>query len=195
MPFREDFAQSCNTAFVSLADRLGRDDLTAGRAGFGLGERLDPGAPAVAADVPPPRDAVGKAAMLIGQDRIVASPLAMAGVAATVADGRWRAPRLLAGAPRAAGPPLDAGTLATLRELMRAVVTVGHGHRAGGRCRARCAARAARRSTAAAIRPRRTPGSSRRATTWRSRCSSRAGRRAARSPRRSPARFFDALGA
>ncbi len=93
VPFREDFAQSCNTAFVSLADRLGRDDLTRVARTFGLGERLDPGAPAVAADVPPPRDAVGKAAMLIGQDRIVASPLAMAGVAATVADGRWRAPR------------------------------------------------------------------------------------------------------
>ena len=40
------------------------------------------------------RDAVERAATMIGQDRIVASPLAMAGVAATVADGRWRAPRL-----------------------------------------------------------------------------------------------------
>ena len=65
---------------------------------FGLGERLAPGVAAPAADVPPPRDAVGKAAMMIGQDRILASPLAMAGVAATVADGRWRAPRVLASA-------------------------------------------------------------------------------------------------
>ena len=127
VPFSEDFAESCNTAFVSLADRLGRDDLTRVARTFGLGERLDPGAPAAAADVPPPRDAVGKAAMLIGQDRIVASPLAMAGVAATVADGRWRAPRLLDGAPRTTGPALDPGVLATLRELMRAVVTGGTG--------------------------------------------------------------------
>jgi cell division protein FtsI/penicillin-binding protein 2 len=33
---------------------------------------------------------------MIGQQRILASPLAMAGVAATVADGRWRSPRLVA---------------------------------------------------------------------------------------------------
>jgi cell division protein FtsI/penicillin-binding protein 2 len=127
VPFSEDFAQSCNTAFVSLAGRLGRDDLTEVARGFGLGERLSPGVPAPAAEVPPPRDAVGKAAMMIGQDRILASPLAMAGVAATVADGRWRAPRLLASADERASRPLDAGTLATLRELMRAVVTSGTG--------------------------------------------------------------------
>ena len=102
VPFREDFAQSCNTAFVSLADRLGRRDLTQVARDFGLGERLAPGAPAAAADVPPPRDAVGQAAMTIGQDRILASPLAMAGVAATVAAGRWRAPRVLPGAARRA---------------------------------------------------------------------------------------------
>jgi cell division protein FtsI/penicillin-binding protein 2 len=127
VPFSEDFAQSCNTAFVSLAGRLGRGDLTRVARAFGLGERLAPGTPAPAADVPPPRDAVGKAAMMIGQDRIVASPLAMAGVAATVADGRWRAPRVLANADERAGRPLDAGTLDTLRGLMRAVVTSGTG--------------------------------------------------------------------
>ena len=62
---------------------------------------------------------------MIGQDRIVASPLIMAGVAGTVAEGRWRAPRLLADDPKRAGPRLaEAGTL---RELMRAVVTGGTG--------------------------------------------------------------------
>jgi cell division protein FtsI/penicillin-binding protein 2 len=127
VPFSEDFAQSCNTAFVSLAGRLGRDDLTAVARGFGLGERLRPGVPVAEAEVPPARDAVGHAAMMIGQDRILASPLAMAGVAATVADGRWRAPRVLPGAPRRAGRPLDAGTLGVLRDLMRAVVTSGTG--------------------------------------------------------------------
>ena len=34
---------------------------------------------------------------MIGQHRILTSPLAMAGVAGTVADGRWRSARLLAG--------------------------------------------------------------------------------------------------
>jgi cell division protein FtsI/penicillin-binding protein 2 len=132
VPFREDFAQSCNTAFVSLADRLGRDDLTRTGRRFGLGEPLRPGAPAAAAEVPPPRDDVGAAAMMIGQDRILASPLAMAGVAATVAEGRWRAPRLLPSAPRRSGPRLDDATVATLRELMRAVVAGGTGAELSG---------------------------------------------------------------
>ena len=64
---------------------------------------------------------------MIGQDRILASPLAMAGVAATVADGRWRAPRLLAGDELARAEPLDSGELDTLREFTRAVVTEGTG--------------------------------------------------------------------
>ena len=74
---------------------------------FGLGERLAPGVAVAGADVPPPRDAVGKAAMMIGQDRVLGSPLAMAGVAATVAAGRWRAPRLLPSAATKAAAPLD----------------------------------------------------------------------------------------
>ena len=127
VPFSEDFAQSCNTAFVSLAGRLDRGDLPDVARWFGLGERLQAGVPVARADVPPARDAVGQAAMMIGQDRILASPLAMAGVAATVADGRWRAPRVLPTAPRRAGRPLDAGTLGTLRTLMRDVVTSGTG--------------------------------------------------------------------
>ena len=127
VPFAVDFAQSCNTAFVSLAGRLDRGALTQVARGFGLGERVAPGADAAEASVPPPRDDVGRAAMMIGQDRILASPLAMAGVAATVADGRWRAPRVLPSAERGAGPPLDAGTLGTLRALMRSVVTSGTG--------------------------------------------------------------------
>jgi cell division protein FtsI/penicillin-binding protein 2 len=64
---------------------------------------------------------------MIGQDRIVASPLAMAGVAATVANGRWHSPRLVATDPSRTSPPLAEGERATLRELMRSVVTAGTG--------------------------------------------------------------------
>ena len=45
---------------------------------------------------------------MIGQGRILASPLAMAGVVASVADGRWHQPRLLADDPEKAGDPLPA---------------------------------------------------------------------------------------
>ena len=57
----------------------------------------------------------------------MASPMAMAGVAATVADGRWRAPRLVATDRHQSGPALDQGELSTLRELMRSGVTSGTG--------------------------------------------------------------------
>ena len=125
VPFSQDFAQSCNTAFVALTERLDPDALTeAGRA-FGLGEPLKLGMPAAEAEVPPGRDLVARAAAMIGQDRIVASPLSMAGVMATVADGRWRAPRLLAGDQKRAGEPLPEAD--TLRSLTRSVVTEGTG--------------------------------------------------------------------
>jgi cell division protein FtsI/penicillin-binding protein 2 len=111
----DDFAVSCNTAFISLADRLSRDALSRTARSFGLSR----------SSVPRAGDAVERAAAMIGQARILASPLAMAGVAATVADGRWRRPRLLASDPHDAGPELPAGERSTLHALMRDVVTRG----------------------------------------------------------------------
>ena len=127
VPFSEDFAQSCNTAFVSLAGRLGRRDLTRTARDFGLGRRPALGLAAAPASVPPPREDASLAAMMIGQDRIVVSPLAMAGVAGTVADGRWRAPRIVLSDPQQAGPRLGGSEAATLSDLMRRVVVQGTG--------------------------------------------------------------------
>jgi cell division protein FtsI/penicillin-binding protein 2 len=128
VPFAQDFAQSCNTAFISLANRLSPTAL--GRTGrdYGLGRSLR-GLPlhAPAAQVPPGRTAVERAAAMIGQHEILASPMSMAGVAATVAAGRWHAPRLLASDPRRPGPRLPPGERATLGRLMRTVVTSGTG--------------------------------------------------------------------
>jgi cell division protein FtsI/penicillin-binding protein 2 len=120
VPFSTDFAQSCNTAFVSLAKRLPGDALTKVARDFGLGRTR-------ASEVPPGTDAVERAAAMIGQARIVASPLAMAGVAATVADGRWHRPRLLSTDPHGSGPSLAGNEVTTLRTLMRSVVTSGTG--------------------------------------------------------------------
>ena len=100
VPFRTDFAQSCNTAFVSLAGRLSRSALTDTARDFGVGATLKLGLPAADGKVPEGETPVARAAMMIGQDRIVASPLIMAGVAGTVAEGRWRSPRLLADDPQ-----------------------------------------------------------------------------------------------
>jgi cell division protein FtsI/penicillin-binding protein 2 len=125
VPFRTDFAQSCNTAFISLAGRLSRTALPDTARDFGLGAKLKLGLPVADAQVPEGETQVARAAMMIGQDRIVASPLSMAGVAGTVAEGRWHAPRLLADDPKQTGPRLAQAD--TLRQLMRAVVTSGTG--------------------------------------------------------------------
>jgi cell division protein FtsI/penicillin-binding protein 2 len=125
VPFRTDFAQSCNTAFISLADRLSRSALTETARDFGIGERLKLGVPVADGKVPEGDSATARAAMMIGQDKIVATPLIMAGVAGTVAAGRWHSPRLLADDPKQTGPRIAQAD--TLRELMRAVVTSGTG--------------------------------------------------------------------
>ena len=82
---------------------------------FGLGRtvKLPPRSPRPG---PARRRPVERAAAMIGQARILASPLPMAGVAATVADGRWRAPRLVDTDPRAHGPALSATRRRTLRD-------------------------------------------------------------------------------
>ena len=106
------------------------DALTRTARDFGLGRTSASQVPAPAAT------RSSRAATMIGQDRIVASPLAMAGVAATVADGRWHAPRLVDERPHAdrpgARPTASARPCAT---LMRSVVTSGTGTALAGGAR------------------------------------------------------------
>lgn len=127
LPFADAFAQSCNTAFVSLAGRLAPDALTDAGRRFGIGQRFDLPVPAYGGQVPRPGDLAATASAMIGQDRILASPLGMAGVIATVADGSWRPPRLVEDDPRVDGTPLDAAIVDQLRDLTRGVVTSGTG--------------------------------------------------------------------
>jgi cell division protein FtsI/penicillin-binding protein 2 len=130
--FSQDFAQSCNTAFVSLAGRLAPEALARTARDFGFGRRLDLPLGAARAQVPAGEDAVEQAAAMIGQHEILASPLTMAGVAGTVAAGRWHAPRLVASDPRVAGRPLPEGEPDTLAALMRSVITSGTGQALAG---------------------------------------------------------------
>jgi cell division protein FtsI/penicillin-binding protein 2 len=129
IPFSSAFAHSCNTAFVQqAAKRLDGEQLRATATRFGFGVDPSPGIPAVTSRVPPPADRTDLAAEAFGQGRVTASPLQMAAVAATVAEGRWRQPRLVAGdaGPGSEAPdPLDPKVAATLRTLMRQVVTDG----------------------------------------------------------------------
>ena len=128
VPFSTDFAQSCNTAFVSLAERLEPDSLgDTAETFYGFKSGYELATEAFSGRVPRSRDGTEQAAAMIGQARILASPLTMAGVAATVQDGVWRQPRLLADDPSAEGEPLPATDAETLRTLMRSVVTSGTG--------------------------------------------------------------------
>jgi cell division protein FtsI/penicillin-binding protein 2 len=127
VPFSRDFATSCNTAFVSLADRVDPADLPKVAKDYGLGEKIDLPLNAATASVPAPESGTERAASMIGQSKIVVSPLAMAGVAGTVADGRWRSPKLVPGDPEDTGKPLPDSERSTLRSLMRSVVTGGTG--------------------------------------------------------------------
>jgi cell division protein FtsI/penicillin-binding protein 2 len=125
VPFTVDFAESCNTAFVSLADQLEPESLPDAARDLGLGEELDLPLAAFGGEVPPGRTEVEEAAAMIGQHEIVASPLGMAGVAGAVAAGRWQSPRLVAGDESEPGEEIP--DVETLRELMRLVVTQGTG--------------------------------------------------------------------
>ena len=62
---------------------------------------------------------------MIGQGRVLMSPLGMALVAATVSSGQSHAPSLVAGDPGHDVGSLPAATTADLRRIMRLVVTEG----------------------------------------------------------------------
>jgi cell division protein FtsI/penicillin-binding protein 2 len=128
VPFRQDFAHSCNTAFIGLRDRLGHDALSSAAAQFGLGGAWQVGMSAFTGSVPAAADDVNHAAEMIGQGKVLMSPLAMASVAATVAAGGFHQPYLVDDGSRF-GPaqPVPSAIIKQLRLLMRAVVTEGSG--------------------------------------------------------------------
>lgn len=126
---RQAVAYSCNTAFISSRARLEDGALADAAASLGLGVDHDVGFPAYFGQVPPPASRTEAAADLIGQGRILASPLTMATVAASVRSGRTVVPHLLADLTVPADPPtpLTSSEARALQGLMRAVVTEGSG--------------------------------------------------------------------
>jgi cell division protein FtsI/penicillin-binding protein 2 len=121
------FAQSCNTAFVGASSGLGGTVLPSAARAFGLGTAVHAGLPAFGGSVPAPATPVDLAATAIGQGKVLVSPLAMAGLAATVGSGSFHAPVLVAGSADAkvAPRPLPAGVATSLRAMMAEVVTSG----------------------------------------------------------------------
>ncbi|SCG44479.1 penicillin-binding transpeptidase domain-containing protein [Micromonospora halophytica] len=131
VPFRTDFAESCNTAFVALAPKLGPDGLAVTGRTLGLEGQWDVGIDAFTGKVSANGGPTEQAAAAIGQGTTVVSPLAMAGATAAVARGRFTQPKLVLdpapAKPAEPGPQLKAGSVEALRAMMREVVTAGTG--------------------------------------------------------------------
>jgi cell division protein FtsI/penicillin-binding protein 2 len=131
--FADAIAASCNTTVVDRADRLGDGALhDTATDWFGVGAEWELPLDAYAGSVPRNESLVDKAASMIGQGRVLMSPLGMALVAAAVDSGQARTPRLLLGetgegaeSGDPVGEPLPDATVDDLRRIMRMVVTQG----------------------------------------------------------------------
>jgi cell division protein FtsI/penicillin-binding protein 2 len=121
-------AQSCNTAFIGQRGELSGTGLADAAASLGVGTDYDVGFSSFFGSVPADPSTTGRAAAMIGQGKVLASPLAMAAVAASVQAGRTVVPQLVAGKTAAAkAKPLTKAEATDLRSMMAAVVSRGSG--------------------------------------------------------------------
>jgi len=127
--FQTAFAVSCNSTFAALAtQRLNGATLTSSANTFGFNSQPNLGIPATLGKFTTPHTPVDLAADAFGQGTDLVNPLSEAAMAAAVENGTWRPPQLvLSPAPAQTAHPqaLSPTVLATLRPMMRAVVTVG----------------------------------------------------------------------
>jgi cell division protein FtsI/penicillin-binding protein 2 len=126
--FADAFAASCNTTFVSLADDITGEQLAAAGQTFGFSVEWDLGIDGYSGSVPADEELVTRAADMIGQGKVLASPLMMAMVAAAIDSGVSRTPTLLPGLqPGVRLEELDPTVVAELQDMMGQVVTDGTG--------------------------------------------------------------------
>ncbi|WP_045731235.1 penicillin-binding transpeptidase domain-containing protein [Pseudarthrobacter chlorophenolicus] len=153
---RDAFAHSCNTAFIAARDSVSQGQLEAAALAMGLAvEAPSLGADAFLGSVPAAAAGTEHAASMIGQGKVLLSPLAAAMMAGAVAKGAPVSPQLVLnpdGGAAAAGTasgsaapsaqpsatasaeapstasdkPITAAEAASLADMMRAVVTSGH---------------------------------------------------------------------
>ncbi|MGW7516649.1 penicillin-binding transpeptidase domain-containing protein [Streptomyces sp. NPDC054796] len=128
--FAQSFARSCNTAFITQAEKLeNSDQAKEAREIFGIGLTWEVGTGTFDGSVPV-QSGTQMAASLIGQGAVRMNPLTMASVSATVKDGSFKQPvivspsvddRKLAKASRTMKPQV----LSDLRSLMKLTATSG----------------------------------------------------------------------
>lgn len=129
VPFEVSFAESCNTAFVNSSADVTSADVSSVATALGM-RSANIGIDSYIADVPVVNDPVEHAASMIGQGKILASPLGVATMTASVAAGRTVDPILILSGEReeSSAQELDADHLDAVREMMRATVTEGTAH-------------------------------------------------------------------
>ncbi len=126
--FAQAFAASCNTTMVDRAHLISGKDLADTGRQFGIGARWNIGLDAFSGSAPADDDLVTRAADMIGQGKVEASPLMMAMLAAAVDSGVSRTPTLLPGdLPGHLVAELDPSLVGKLQSMMRLVVTEGTG--------------------------------------------------------------------
>jgi cell division protein FtsI/penicillin-binding protein 2 len=126
--FTQAFANSCNTSFSLLSQKLPDGALDQAAAAFGVGAGWQLPVDSFSGEYTKATDAAGKAANAFGQGSDLVSPLSEALIAATAAHGSTPAPSLLTGHPATAKNPPPTppqSVLPALATLMRAVVTDG----------------------------------------------------------------------
>ncbi|MCP1411595.1 cell division protein FtsI/penicillin-binding protein 2 [Paenarthrobacter sp. A20] len=153
---RDAFAHSCNTAFINARETVSQDQLESAAQALGVAvEAPKLGADAFLGSVPGAAEGTEHAASMIGQGKVLFSPLSAAVMAASVANGAPVSPQLVLNAdaaqdPSAASTPTESGSAspssasatasaapastkpitkeeaAALADMMRAVVTSGH---------------------------------------------------------------------
>lgn len=128
MTLRRAFELSCNTAFISQREKVPGSALHDTASVYGIGSTawklpVD----AFSGSVPTPATATDLAASMIGQAKIIVSPLAMAEVAAAVKSGATNSPSLVQGTSPGPATPLPPATATALRSMMRSTVTNGTG--------------------------------------------------------------------
>jgi hypothetical protein len=129
-PFLTDFAQSCNNAFTTQWSHLSGKLASTAKDYFGLNQKWNIGIGNLSAsyfNAPVSASGSELAQEAFGEGSLVASPIAMASVAATVDTGTFKQPILTTTAKQVTAQPLPAATDAGLKQLMRAVVTSGTG--------------------------------------------------------------------
>ena len=152
---RDAYAHSCNTAFISQRDKVSQEQLASAAASLGVAvDAPQLGADGFLGSVPSEAaSATEHAASMIGQGKILMSPLAAAVMAGSVQKGAVVSPRLVLDAGEAstesakstesanasptpsasasaaqapASKPITQSEAAALQDMMRAVVTSGH---------------------------------------------------------------------